>query len=93
VRTAIWATGFRHDCSWLGLLVFDRKGELRMTAAWSVPWGSMCLPGLRRRKSSFIHGAKHDVRELAADRGDFLGGTKAWPRSLAATPTGPVAAG
>jgi hypothetical protein len=53
----------------------------------------MCLPGLRRRKSSFVHGAEHDVRELVAHRGDFLGGTKAWPMSLAATPTGPVAAG
>jgi hypothetical protein len=53
----------------------------------------MCLPGLRRRKSSFVHGAEHDVRELVAHRGDFVGGTKAWPMSLAATPTGPVAAG
>jgi putative flavoprotein involved in K+ transport len=58
-----------------------------------LPRGSMCLPGLRRCKSNCVHGAEHDVRELAAHRGDLLGGTNAWPMSLAATPTGPVAAG
>jgi len=30
------------------------------------------LPYLRRRKSSFMHGAEDDVRELAAHLADYL---------------------
>ena len=39
------------------------------------------LPFLRRRKSSFIHGAEDDVRELAAHLSDYLDRTT--PRSTA----------
>ena len=67
VRTVIWATGFRPDFSWLQAPVFDPKGRLRHH-------GGIVAPGLyvlglnfmRRRKSSFIHGAEDDVRELGA---------------------------
>jgi len=65
IRTVIWATGFRPDFSWLQAPVFDAKGRLRHH-------GGIVAPGLyvlglnfmRRRKSSFVHGAEDDVREL-----------------------------
>ena len=66
IGTVLWATGFRPDFSWLQAPVFDPKGRLRHRG------GMVDLPGLyvlglnfmRRRKSSFIHGAEDDVREL-----------------------------
>lgn len=66
IGTVVWATGFRPDFSWLQAPVFDHKGRLRHHG------GIVDLPGLyvlglnfmRRRKSSFIHGAEDDVREL-----------------------------
>ena len=68
VRSIVWATGYRPDFSALDLPVFDRRGELRHDrgVVADVP-GLLVLglPFLRRRKSSFIHGAEDDVRELA----------------------------
>jgi putative flavoprotein involved in K+ transport len=67
IGTVIWATGFRPDFSWLQMPVFDPRGRLRHH-------GGVVAPGLyvlglnfmRRRKSSYIHGAEDDVRELGA---------------------------
>ena len=66
IRTVLWATGFRPDYSALPAGAFDAAGRLRHDG------GVMALPGLyvlglpflRRRKSSFIHGAADDVRDL-----------------------------
>jgi len=66
IGTVIWATGFRPDFSFLQVPAFDRKGRLRHHG------GIVDAPGLyvlglnfmRRRKSSFIHGAEDDVRDL-----------------------------
>jgi putative flavoprotein involved in K+ transport len=69
VRTVVWATGLRPDHRWLDAPVFDRHGHIRHHggivdgAEGLVVLG---LPFLRRRKSSFIHGAGDDARELAA---------------------------
>jgi putative flavoprotein involved in K+ transport len=68
IGTVLWATGFRPDYRWLRVPAFDRKGHLRHEG------GVVDAPGLyalglnfmRRRKSSFIHGAEDDVRELGA---------------------------
>ena len=68
IGTVLWATGFRPDYGWLRAPVFDRKGRLRHDG------GIVAAPGLyalglnfmRRRKSSFIHGAEDDVNELGA---------------------------
>ena len=65
IRTVIWATGFEADHSWLHLPVFDHKNRLRHD-------GGVISPGLyriglnflRRRKSSFIHGAGDDAHDL-----------------------------
>lgn len=67
--TVLWATGFRADYSWLDLDVLDRKGEIRHDGG--VVRGEpglyrIGLNFLRRRKSSFIHGAEDDARELVA---------------------------
>ncbi len=66
IGTVLWATGFRPDYRWLRVPVFDRKSRLRHTG------GIVDAPGLytlglnfmRRRKSSFIHGAEDDVHEI-----------------------------
>lgn len=68
VRTVIWATGFRPDHSWLRVPVFGRDGALQHDRGVVAAPGLyvLGLPYLRRRKSSFIHGAEDDVRELGA---------------------------
>jgi putative flavoprotein involved in K+ transport len=68
VRTIVWATGYRPDHAWLDVPVFDRGGNLRHDRGIVDAPGLyvLGLPFLRRRKSSFIHGAEDDVREIAA---------------------------
>jgi putative flavoprotein involved in K+ transport len=68
VRTIVWATGYRPDFGWLEVPVFDRRGELRHDRGIVDAPGLyvLGLPFLRRRKSSFIHGAEADVGELVA---------------------------
>jgi putative flavoprotein involved in K+ transport len=68
IATIVWATGFRPDYSWLHVPVLDHKGRLRHDG------GVVAAPGLytlglnfmRRRKSSYLHGAEDDVRDLSA---------------------------
>lgn len=65
--TVLWATGFRADYSWLNLDVLDRKGEVRHDGGVIRDAPGLYRVGLnflRRRKSSFIHGAEDDAREL-----------------------------
>ena len=74
IRTIVWATGFRPDYSWLEVPVFDRKGGLRHDGGIVDAPGvyALGLPFLRRRKSSFIHGAEDDARELCAELASHL---------------------
>lgn len=74
VHTVVWTTGFRPDYSWLRARVFGRKGELKHDRGVIDAPGLyvLGLPFLRRRKSSFIHGAEDDVQELGADLADYL---------------------
>ena len=66
IRSIVWATGFRPDYSWLDVPVVDRKGRLQHDGGVVAAPGlyAMCLPVLRRRKSTFIHGAEDDARDL-----------------------------
>jgi putative flavoprotein involved in K+ transport len=69
VRTVIWATGFRPDHRWLHASFLSPDGALKHDRGVVAPGLYVLgLPYLRRRKSSFIHGAEDDVREL----GDHL---------------------
>ena len=63
----VWATGFRPDYRWLDVPVLDRKGGLRHDGGVVDAPGlyALGLPFLRRRKSSFIHGAEDDARDIA----------------------------
>ena len=67
IQTIIWATGFRPDYSWLDDDVLDRKGKIRHDGGVVESPGMVLLgtPFLRRRKSSFIHGAADDANDLS----------------------------
>jgi putative flavoprotein involved in K+ transport len=69
IRTIVWATGFRPDYSWLQVPVVDRKGHLVHDGGVVVGAPGLYalgLPVLRRRKSTFIHGAEDDARDIVA---------------------------
>jgi putative flavoprotein involved in K+ transport len=73
IRTVVWATGFRPDYSWLDVDVVDRKGRLEHDGGIVASPGMYVigLPVLRRRKSTFIHGAEDDARDIV----DHLAGS------------------
>jgi putative flavoprotein involved in K+ transport len=89
VRTVLWATGFRPDHSCLQLPVFDRMGALRHDRGVVDAPGLyvLGLPYLRRRKSSYIHGAEDDVRELAGHLAGHLDRTARRTRAIVGMPT------
>jgi putative flavoprotein involved in K+ transport len=74
IATILWATGYRADHSWLKLPVFDHKGRIRHRGGIADHPGLYLLgaPLLRRRKSSFIHGAGDDARDLAEHLASYL---------------------
>jgi putative flavoprotein involved in K+ transport len=76
IRTVIWATGYRPDYSWLDIPVLDRKGEIRHDGGVVVDSPGLYRIGLnflRRRKSSFIHGAEDDAIDLTEHLAAYLG--------------------
>jgi putative flavoprotein involved in K+ transport len=78
IRSIVWATGYRPDYSWLDVPVLDRKGALRHEGGMVDAPGmyAIGLPLLRRRKSTFIHGAEDDARDIV----EHLAGRLANPR-------------
>jgi putative flavoprotein involved in K+ transport len=84
IATVLWATGYRPDYSWLEVPVFDGRGRLKHDGGVIAAPGlyTLGLPFLRRRKSSFIHGAEDDARELTAHLEAYLDGLDA-PRVAA----------
>ena len=68
IRTVLWATGFRPDYSWLDVPVVDHKGRIGHDGGVVTSAPGLYLigtPFLRRRRSSFIHGAGYDAEELS----------------------------
>ncbi|MFZ0013357.1 MAG: NAD(P)-binding domain-containing protein [Acidimicrobiia bacterium] len=75
ISTVLWATGYRPDYSWLDLPVLDRKGELRHDGGVVADAPGLYRIGLnflRRRKSSFIHGAEDDATFIADHVAGYL---------------------
>jgi putative flavoprotein involved in K+ transport len=75
IRSILWATGFRPDYSWLRVPVVDEKGHLVHDGGVVVDSPGMYaigLPVLRRRKSTFIHGAEDDARDVTNSLSEFL---------------------
>jgi putative flavoprotein involved in K+ transport len=76
IASIVWATGLRPDYSWLKVPVLDRKGRLRHDGGVVTDAPGMYAIGLnllRRRKSSFIHGAEDDARDLTDHLAAHLG--------------------
>jgi len=66
IATVIFATGLRPDYSWLELPAVDAKGRLRHDGGVVEPGlYALGLNFMRRRKSSYMHGAEDDVRDLS----------------------------
>jgi putative flavoprotein involved in K+ transport len=75
-HSIVWATGFRPDYSWLDVPVLDEKGYLRHDGGVVDAPGlyALGLPVLRRRKSSFIHGAGDDAEDIVEHLAGYLNG-------------------
>jgi putative flavoprotein involved in K+ transport len=88
IATLIWATGFRPDYSWLEAPTLDAKGRLRHDGGIAAAPGlyALGLSFMRRRKSSYMHGAEDDVRDLSAHLVQHLRGSV--PRSVALAASG-----
>jgi putative flavoprotein involved in K+ transport len=79
IRTIVWATGYRPDYSWLDVPVLDRTGHVRHDGGVVTDAPGLYLigaPFLRRRRSSFIHGAVADSDDLAAHLHAHLDATR-----------------
>jgi putative flavoprotein involved in K+ transport len=78
IGSIVWATGFHPDYSWLDVPVVDRKGQLRHDGGVVDAPGmyAIGLPVLRRRKSTFIHGAEDDARDVVAHLAGYLHGRR-----------------
>ncbi len=74
IASILWATGFRPDYSWLDVDVLDAKGFVRHDGGVVDSPGMYIIgmPFLRRRKSSFIDGAREDAQDLAAELASYL---------------------
>jgi len=74
IQTIIWATGFRPDYSWLDVAVLDGKGMIRHNGGVVESPGMYLIgsPFLRRRKSSFIDGARADAQDLIVELTAYL---------------------
>jgi putative flavoprotein involved in K+ transport len=74
LTSVVWATGFRPDYRWLHVPVVDHKGRLRHDGGIVDAPGlyAIGLPVLRRRKSTFIHGAEDDARDIVSHLAAYL---------------------
>ena len=67
INSVIWATGFKHDFSWIKLDIFEESGKPKHQRGVSVEQGIyfIGLPWLSMRGSSFIWGVWKDAKYLA----------------------------
>jgi putative flavoprotein involved in K+ transport len=67
IRSIVWATGLGPDFSWLDVPVFDHRGRL-LHEGGVTRWPGLYvlgLPMLRRRRSTYLDGARLDAGDLA----------------------------
>ncbi len=82
VATIVWAAGLRPDYSWLQAPVFDHTGRLRHDGGVAANGlYTLGLNFMRRRRSSYIHGAEDDVRDLSAHLVQRLRAAQSAPRT------------
>jgi putative flavoprotein involved in K+ transport len=77
IQSIVWATGYRPDYRWLDVPVLDRKRQLRHeggVVSDAPGLYALGLPLLRRRKSTFIHGAEDDARDIVDHLAGYLAG-------------------
>ena len=74
IGSVVWATGFAPDYRWLHVPVVDGKGRLQHEGGVVNAPGlyAIGLPLLRRLKSTFIHGAEDDVRDIVDHLARYL---------------------
>ncbi|MGI9624615.1 MAG: NAD(P)-binding domain-containing protein [Acidimicrobiales bacterium] len=74
IKTIVWATGFKPDYSWLDVPVINYRGRLNHDGGVVESPGMYLIgtPFLRRRKSSFIHGASDDANDLSDHIVEYL---------------------
>jgi putative flavoprotein involved in K+ transport len=80
IETVLWATGYKPDYSWLDVGVVDRKGEIKHDGGVVPDAPGLYRIGLnflRRRKSSFIHGAEDDAVDITEHLAAYLRSTTA----------------
>ncbi len=78
IRSIVWATGVRPDFSWLDVPVFDPRGRLQHDGG-VTRWPGLYvlgLPLLRRRRSTYLDGARADTEDLTHHLLDHLGARK-----------------
>jgi putative flavoprotein involved in K+ transport len=82
IASIVWATGFRADHAFLQVPVLDRKGRLKHDGGVVTDAPGLYAIGLnllRRRKSTFVHGAEDDARELTDHLAGHLAGERLSP--------------
>ncbi|MEM7288210.1 MAG: NAD(P)-binding domain-containing protein [Actinomycetota bacterium] len=77
IGTIVWATGFKPHYPWLDLPVKDERGGLIHDGGVLPTPGAyvMGLPFMRRRKSTFIDGARDDARDIVTHLAAHLDAT------------------
>jgi putative flavoprotein involved in K+ transport len=75
IESVVWATGYKPDYSWLDIDVLDRKGQIKHDGGVVTESPGLYRIGLnflRRRKSSFIHGAEDDAIDITAHLAGYV---------------------
>ena len=74
ISSIVWATGFAPQYGWLHVPVVDAKGRLQHDGGVVAAPGlyAIGLPVLRRRKSTSIHGAEDDARDIVDHLAAYL---------------------
>ena len=82
---------YQSDYSWLHIPVLDRKGEVQHDGGIVTDAPGLYRIGLsflRRRKSSFIHGAEDDARDLTDHLASYLKHGEPGPPNRTSSVTG-----